>query len=420
MFSSLKLIFTILLLTITSHIPGNASHDTGIVATVNSRIITSRDLHNRLNMMMVTSGRSMKNISPELRAQALEVLITEEVQLLLGEEFGIKIQEPTLSSAIRDIEQQNNMADGQLTNLLKSSGIPICVLEKHLKASIIWREYIRGRYGQLVQVSEHDVDRTVHEREASKKEARYLLSEIFIPQGAQSGEGKTQGISNKVHAQLKSGAPFTLLARQVSAAPSAARGGDIDWVASSKLPPQAISAIAATHKGSFTAPIKTHHGYHIFLVRDRLESGKNLPLRDLISLKQVFFPLPQDAFSFEIQEKIKSIKVIASQIRSVGMLDKLLAGKNVSIQNIEDLPIANFPQEMRSLIGNTQVGRATQPVISDGGALIFVVSSRHQVDPNKVDRDEIRAALTDAKLQNVAAHELRNRRALAHVTIKNF
>lgn len=396
------------------------AHDASIIATVNDRVITTKDFENRLNMALAASGKSAKVAPREIKEQVLELMISEEVQLLLGEEFGLKINAPVLAAAISDIERQNGMQSGELRKTLEAKGVPFSVMEKHIKATIIWREYISARYGNLVQVSEHDIKRALNEKESARSEMRLLVNEIVVPFAKGASDAQTLAKANTLHAQLNNGAQFTMLANQMSASPSALRGGDLGWVPLSKLPLEARTALSQTGVGKITAPIKTARGYEIYLVRDRLAAGENARPTDYISLRQVFFQLPRDAFEFELRDKMKKIEMIAGQIRSARMVEQLTSGKDVKIQEVENVPLANLPPELRALIGKTAVGRATKPVFTGDGALLFVVSDRKTVNPSDVTEADVRAQLMESRLQNVAAKELRHRRALAHVKVNKI
>jgi peptidyl-prolyl cis-trans isomerase SurA len=392
------------------------SHTTSIAAVFNTKVISTQDLHNRVKMALMSSmEHNNPKLYKEIQGQVLQTLIDEEIQLQIGEEYGINISGSTLEAAIRDIENQNNLPTGGLKEMLKANGIPFATMEKHIKASIIWREYIRNRYENLVQVSDSDVERALRELKAAIKETRYDLSEIVLYFNDQKDTASVKTTADRLVAQLRQGAQFTMLAQQFSNTPTALRGGYIGWVPASKLEPHVAKILHTLESGSITPPIKTERGYHIYFLRSKLAPGQHARPETYYSFKQVFIPNPKDAFAFEIQEHMQKIATMAKQITSCRVVEKMVPSKEAKIQEVNDIPAVNLPEQLRQLLEKTKKGHATRPIDAGEGAMVFVLCDKRITDPKEPTKDEIRAQLIETKLQNVAEQELRTRRASAHV-----
>ena len=75
-----------------------------------------------------------------------------------------------------------------------------------------------------------------------------------------------------VIAELEKGADFAALAKERSSGPSAAKGGDLGWVAEERLVPEFAKAAFALEPGSWTKePVQTRFGWHVILMEDRRE-----------------------------------------------------------------------------------------------------------------------------------------------------
>ena len=66
---------------------------------------------------------------------------------------------------------------------------------------------------------------------------QYLVGEIFIDASRVGGQQAAMNGANQLVQQMHQGAPFQAVARQFSAAPSAASGGDAGWVVQGRMPP---------------------------------------------------------------------------------------------------------------------------------------------------------------------------------------
>ena len=411
----MKLILTLFTLLGVSVYPAT-SNTASIAAVFNTKVISTQDLQNRIKMALMSSmEQNNPKLYKEIEGQVLQTLIDEEIQLQIGEEYGIHISGSTLEAAIRDIENQNNMPIGGLKEMLKANGIPFSTMEKHIKASIIWREYIRNRYANLVQVSDSDVERTSKELKAALKETRYDLSEIVLYFNDTKDAMTVKTTADRLVAQLRQGAQFTMLAQQFSNTPTALRGGYIGWVPASKLEPHVAKTLQTLESGSVTPPIKTDRGYHIYFLRSKLAPGRHAEPETYYSFKQVFIPNPTDAFAFEIQENIQKIATMAKQITSCRVVEKMVPSKEAKIQDVNDIPAVNLPEQLRHLLEKTKKGHATKPVDAGNGVMLFVLCDKRTTDPKEPTKEEIRAQLVENKLQNVAEQELRTRRASAHV-----
>ncbi len=390
-----------------------------IAATINNKAISTRDLNNRIKLAIISSGMpDTAKTRQQLREQILNMMVNEQIQLQLGEEYKIKIDEATLMASVRDIENQNNMPEGGLQKMLSKQNIPFSLMKKHLEASIIWREYVRERYRHLVQVSDSDVERALQELKSNNKETRYHLAEIALYFDDKQSATSVKGQADRIVNQLRQGAQFSMLASQFSNAPSAARGGDIGWIPESKLETNVVDQLKKLEPGQVSIPLQTGKGFRVYLVRDKLAAGQFAKPLTTVSFKQVFVANPKDAFNFEIEDNIKQVATMARQITSCRVVEKLTARKKAKVQDIKDIPLNNLPPELRNLLMKTKENRATAPLYTGNGAMFFVVCEKKTTNPKEPTEEDIRAQLVDRKLQNVAEQELRTRRGGAHIDIR--
>ena len=391
-----------------------------IAATVNNKAISARDLDGRIKLAIISSGLTNDSKTrQQLREQVLNMMINEQIQLQLGEEYKINIDEATLMASVRDIETQNNMSDGGLKKMLAKNDISFSLMKKHLEASVIWREYVRERYRHLVQVSDRDVERALQELKSNNNETRYHLAEIALYFDDKQPSTRVKGQADRIVHQLKQGAQFSMLAGQFSNAPSSARGGDIGWIPESKLDRKVVAQLKKLEPGQVSMPLQTGKGFRIYLVRDKLAPGQFAKPTTMVSFKQVFVANPKDAFAFEIEDNIKQVVTMARQITSCRVVEKLTARKKAKVQHVKGVPLNNLPPELRKLLMETKENRATKPLYTGNGAMFFVICEKKTTNPKEPSEEEMRAQLVDRKLQNVSEQELRTRRGGAHIDIRS-
>lgn len=387
-----------------------------IAATVNDKVITKKDLSHRIKLALVSMNMATSNENmAKLKDQVLEAMIQDQIKLQLAAEFDIDADPHQVSAQIRNIEQQNNMAEGGLKKMLQAKGIPFYIFSDQLKAQILWNDFIRSRYSNMVQVNDAEVQKALLEQKNGIREMRYQLAEIALYTDENNSLSKRRDQANRIVSQVRQGASFSMLASQVSQAPSSINGGLIGWITESKLSPEMRSIVSSTKEGTVSNPLETKHGFRIYYVLDKLAPGQFAKPRTTISFKQVFVPNPADAFAFEIEENLKQVGSISQQVRSCNAVDRLVQSKKGQVQFVENIIEQNLPAPIKEILNQTSVNRGSKPVYTGNGAMFFVVCDRKTTNPKEPDEHVIRAQLIDEKLKSVSEQEIRTRIGGAHI-----
>jgi parvulin-like peptidyl-prolyl isomerase len=107
---------------------------------------------------------------------------------------------------------------------------------------------------------------------------QYRLAQVFVLAPAESDKAaftKAQSKANDMAARAKvKSVDFPALAKAGSEhAESAAKGGDMGWVAEQNLIPELRDAVVNLKKGDVAGPIKTAAGWHVIRLEDVKEKG---------------------------------------------------------------------------------------------------------------------------------------------------
>lgn len=411
--------FLIVLLSFIS--PSNAASPqvSRVAAVVNDHIISVTDVRNRALLAILSSGmEGSEQVIQELSPQVLKTLIEEVLQKQMAEKVGLSMDEGEVDYAISEIEQQNQMSSGHLLKVLAQKGIPATTIRNQVKSSTLWREYISARYGDFVQITEGQIDRKVEELEASRKEPQVLLGEIFLPFEAGKDEAAALKMAKNLSSKAAKGARFSALARQFSGAASAAKGGDIGWVSEKRLNSDIAEAVKKTETGGLTPPIKGRDGYFLMMIRDRRAAGESLDKDTFYTFRQLTFPLPQNPSEEQLYNTYTRAQSLAQNAKSCTMLDTLVAKrKGVNSQKIKKASSHSMPFELRKLLDTLKPGRASKPVLTPNGAMLFMLCEKEEINPETPSRDDIRNHLKGEELSRIADRELRNLKSAAFINI---
>lgn len=392
----------------------------GVVATVNDDVISSYDLSQRMRLLIVTSGvqPTQQNLE-QLQREALRSLIDErlEMQEIAHQEkeqkFKITATDEDVMQDLSRMAQGNRMTADQLLGALANAGVGADTLREQLRAQISWQRWIEGRYGgSRLKVSPDQVTSTLNEIEAEAAKPQYEISEIFIDAGRVGGMEVAMNGAQQLLAQLQQGAPFAAVARQFSAAPTAANGGDAGWLTQSQLPEEVRKGIEGLSPNQLSAPIAVKDGVYIILLRDKRAGAGE----DIVSLKQAAIALPADATQDQVaaaQEKLTALKAkltgcdnfetIASKV------DGVVAG-DLGEANIKDLR-----PDFRDAASALQINQVSNPIRTDVGLHLIAVCGKREAGVTLPTREEIESRLEDEQLSLIARRYLRDLRNSATI-----
>jgi len=102
---------------------------------------------------------------------------------------------------------------------------------------------------------------------------RYRLAQIFIASGDDE-EAARRKASDLAGTLKDNPGEFAALAKRNSDdAPSAARGGDLGWMAADEITPEIRAALKGLAKGQITPPVEGRAGFHLLQVGDVRPAG---------------------------------------------------------------------------------------------------------------------------------------------------
>jgi len=102
---------------------------------------------------------------------------------------------------------------------------------------------------------------------------RYQISQIFIADDGnkEAARKRAQEIADTL--KVKPDEFASLAKRDSNDTASAARGGELGWLAEAEITPEIRTAVARLSKGEISAPVAARSGFHILLLQDVREAG---------------------------------------------------------------------------------------------------------------------------------------------------
>ena len=207
-----------------------------------------------------------------LRTQAIERLITKNLQLQMAERMGIQISDPQLEQTIGNIAANQNATMEQLRASLIAEGISYDDYREDIREEIIMGEVRRANVRRRVYITPQEIDTLMGLIEQQGAEqAEYRLGHILIGFPADPTNEDIQAArerADKVISLLESGSDFTKIAIASSSGNEALEGGDMGWLNINAMPTLFAEAVQNKDVDSLVGPIRSGAGFHILKVID--------------------------------------------------------------------------------------------------------------------------------------------------------
>ena len=240
-----------------------------IVAVVNDEVITANDLNERVSLVVKQLQRQGGQLpsADVLQRQILERMINDLVQVQMGKENGIKVDDLTLERAIERIAQENNMTIIQFRQALEKDGIRYQRFREDIRNEVLLARLREREVENSIVVTDAEVDTEIaREAKESSGDSEYRLSHVLVLVPAQATQEQIEQRRRRALqalSELRRGTSFAQVAATYSDAPDATQGGNLGWRASGRLPSLFLEAIEKLQPGETSDILRSPNGFHI-------------------------------------------------------------------------------------------------------------------------------------------------------------
>ena len=390
-----------------------------VAAIVNDEIISTYDLAQRMRLLIATSGvQPTQDTLPEFQQEALRSLVDERLQIQelrrvqKDQKISIIATDDEIQEELTGMAQQNNLKPEGFLAALKSQGIGSETLFEQIRAQMSWQRWIRGRYGTRLRIGEDQIKATQARLTAAASKPQYEISEVLLDAGRTGGmEAATKGAAQLV-TQIQQGAPFAAVARQFSAAPTAAAGGEAGWVSQGEMPPEVDAVLDQLRPGQLSQPIPVKDGVYIIYLRDK-RSGAG---QTLVSLKQAAIALPATATPADIEAARVKLEGVKATIKDCATLEATAAKTpGVVAGDLGEAEIADLSPEFKDAAQTLKVGQLSSPIRTRVGLHVLAVCGKRSAGAALADHDQIESRLTGQQLSMISRRYMRDLRNSATI-----
>ena len=399
----------------------------GIAAVVNDKVISAYDLGMRLKLVVVFSDLpNTAETRQRLVPQVLRMLIDEELKRQEAKRRDVSVSEEEINRTLSGLEKLNKLSRGGLDSLLAKRNIKKSALTNQIKADIVWRILVRGRFFDVAKVRDEDINAVLAEIKRNEGKPVYRVSEIFLPVDRTDDEPEVLIQANRLVEQIRFGANFSAMALNFSKSPSAEKGGDLGWNRIGQLGAELDNALAKMQPGQLSEPVRTNDGYTILLLKTQRTTGaagSSETGSAVVNLQQLFITIPEGANPAVVADATDGAKIAGEQAKSWEDLDKISKKIASTLSgNLGDLKTSALAPQQRTLIRGLPPLKASQPMRMSGGVVVLMVCRRDE--PKVPDmspaaqRERIASRLRNDRLGILARQYLRDLRRAAFIEVR--
>jgi len=388
----------------------------GIVATVNDQVITGFDLRQRmLSVIAMSQVQPTEENIPAIQQQALQALIEERLQAQeIANYETLVISDEEVDREIAGMAQDAGTTPENYMVFLAEGGIRADAMRAQLRTEIGWRDLVGGRFNSRARVSRTQVEQALRQLNEAAAKPQYLVGEIYLEANRVGGQQAAMNGAEQLVQQMVQGAPFQAVARQFSAAPSAARGGDAGWVVQGTVQPALQTALDALDVGQLSRPIPVEGGVYIVYMRDKRSGAAT----SLVSLKQAMIELPETASEADVAAASGRLEGLRSSLTCDNILQRTTSEAGLLGSDLGESDVANLAPQFQPIARSAEISSISSPVRTPLGLHLLAVCGRRVGGADVPTYREVEGRLQNQNLAMLARRYIRDLRADALIELK--
>ena len=358
-----------------------------VVAVVNDDVILESELSSRETMIVDQLRQQQAQLPsrPSLRKQVLDRLVLENLQLQLAERSGIRVDDETLNSNLRNLAKQNGMT---LTEF---------------RDQIIMNRVRQEMVDKRVQVTEQEVDQLLASAASFNDQDReYRLAHILVsvpeaasPEQVQAARKRAEDILSR----LSAGADFEQIAIAESDGQQALSGGDLGWRKTGQLPSFFTNVVGQLERGQVSELIRSPSGFHIVKIMDIRGEERHLIKQTharhiLLRTDALVSEAEADNRLRQLRERIEQGEDFATLARSHSQ-DPGSASEGGDLGWVTPGEMVPEFEQVMDQLGNGQISEPVQSRF--GWHLIQVLARREHDDTAEFRRNRARESIRQRK-----------------------
>jgi len=387
--------------------PAGAQNLFAPVALVNDIPITEFEVQQRQRFLQLLNAPTTD------RASIIDAMIDERLRDTLVRDAKLEFDSAGVQRALEDFAGRANLTLDEFVSALERAGVAQETMRDFVLSGVTWRDYIRARFGNRVQVSEVEIDRALASQgNGGGSNIRVLVSEIIIPAPPER-LAQVNALVDRI-SQSTTEAQFSSFARQHSATASRDAGGRLPWTPLNRLPASLQSVILSLAPGEVSTPLPIPDAVALFQLRAIEEVGAPQP--EYATIDYAAYYMAGGRSEATLQQAAN----LATQVDRCDDLYAFAKGQPDSVLDRVTKKPAEIPQDIAFELAKLDPGEVSTALTrSDGQALVFLMLCKRTAVANAdVSREDVAANIRQQRLSGLAESLIAQQRAEARIVLK--
>ena len=266
--------------------PSISSINNKIIVKVENKTITSFELKNKINTLLISSNREINQANVnKIKRSALNSLINLKIKEIELSKYNFEIEENLINNYLKSITADNL---DEFKKKIIESGLSLELFKDEIRTELKWQRLIFSIYQKKVNIDDSMIEeelQLIYNNQSNITEFKISEIEILLNE-SDNKEKMILDIKNQIE---KIG--FEQTAQQISISQSAINKGDLGWISSKMLSKKMLRVIKPLKVGEYSeAIIGTNSILFLKLSDKRLSSSKKIDKKkykkELIKLKK--------------------------------------------------------------------------------------------------------------------------------------
>lgn len=368
----------------------------GIVAVVEEDVVLASELRARYEQIVKQMQAQNMELPPNevLLSQIVERLIIESLQRQEAQQRGVVIDDETLTRAVMNFAEQNQMTLPEFEQALIADGTSYREFREQIREEIMISRLQRNLINRRITISEQDVQGLLSSpfyKEMFSDEYRVGHILLSLETGASERViDEAAAKATEIVTELRGGAEFAQMAIENSSSPRALEGGDLGLRKAAELPSLFAETVLQMEVGEIAEPIQTSGAIHIIKLLERRGVGDQSERQTLV--RHILVQPSEIRSEAETEALIRRIK---SELDQGGDFETMAADHSqdpASALNGGSLGWStpgSFVPEFAETMLSTDTGEISEPFQSQFGWHVLQVMDHRDQDMSDEARENM-------------------------------
>lgn len=395
-----------------------------IVAIVNEEVITRNELDEVIRTTVKQLQKQGVQLPPHdiIEKQLLERTIMNRAQLQRAKEVGITVSDTELDQTIRKIAKENNLSLEEFNYALQQDGMTLSEFREEIQNELLISRLKDREVSNRVNVTEGEIDNFLRTQETSAiGNDEYRVAHILVQTLEQMDSAQIEARRQRADSALKrlqEGADFAQVSAELSDAPNALQGGEVDWRPINQMGPTFAEILIKMQPGELTPVIRSPIGFHILKLIGRRPQETPVVVVNQTHARHILIKINELTSEDDAHRMIAQIRERITKGADFAETAKGMS-EDASANNGGDLgwlsPGDTVPEFERAMDG-LMPGQMSQPIQTQfGWHLIQVIERRTQDVSKDRHRHSARQAIRNRKADMVMQEWLQQLRDQTYV-----